>query len=505
MANSPPVDPGELVDAETGNPVDGVPLGHLLTIQAELVPDKPALTFAGHTLTYARLDSLANRRSRQLAKRGVTDDSRVVVALPNSVEFVECAFAIWKLGATVCPVSERLTADEFAAIVGLLEPALLIVAGADDEWKYPVLQVSGPPPTDLPDDPVPAKAASNARILTSGGSTGRPKLIVDPGPAGWERSKAGYRRPPDSVVLVASPLYHSGPFSTALYALAQGAHVVLHKSFNPLDWLAAIREHRVDYIYSVPTIMTRIAKLDPAITARADFSSLRTLLHMAAPCPHDTKRWWIDRIGADKVLELYGGAERMGLTLIEGGEWLKHPGSVGKPISGGEVFIVGEDGNELPPGEIGEVRFRSPSGPGMTYSYIGAESRIEGQSDSYGDMGWLDEDGYLYIADRRTDMVLLGGVNIYPAEIEAAIESLPGILGSAVIGLPDPDMGNRLHAIIELAKDVTPPNETELMARLRDRLNGLKCPRSFEFTYEPIRDDAGKVRRSSLREARIDA
>ena len=491
------------IDRETGAPVDGVPLGLLLSAYAHLTPDNPAVTFGQTTTTFVRLDALANRRARQLQQAGIGQDDRVVIALPNALEFIECTFAAWKLGATVCPVSDRLSAEEFAAIVALAVPAAILTARPLPFDRAGAILIDGPAPAAFADAPLPPMSATNGRIMTSGGSSGRPKLIVDPFPATWGPEKAGYRRPPGSTLLIASPFCHAGPFSTALYALAQGSHVVCMERFEPEQWLRAISDHRIEYLYTVPTIMTRIAKLDPAITAAADLSPVRTLLHMAAPCPPETKRWWIDRIGPEKVLELYGGTERIALILIDGCEWLRRPGSVGKAAPGDEIVITGERGEELPPGEIGEVRFRKAAGPGTTYSYIGAETRISGDLDSYGDMGWLDDDGYLYIADRRTDMILIGGVNIYPAEIEGVIEGLPGVLGSAVIGLPDPDMGNRLHAIVELAPGTARPDDAEFAASLKSRLSSLKCPRSFEFTFERLRDDAGKVRRFALRQARL--
>jgi bile acid-coenzyme A ligase len=499
------IDLRSCIDVASGGPVDGAPLGLLLSAYAMRSPERMAVTFGQGTATFEELDSLANRRARQLEQLGVGQDDRVVIALPNSVEFLECAFAVWKLGATVCPVSDRLTPGEFSSVVELAEPAAVLTGDPVRSGLRGTVVVRGPPPADLPDGPLPARFARQGRIMTSGGSTGRPKLIVDPFPSAWGPEKAGYRRPPHSTLLIASPFCHAGPFSTTLYALAQGSHGVCMERFEPVEWLKAIERHRVDYIYAVPTIMTRIAKLDPAITEGTDLSSIRTLLHMAAPCPPDTKRWWIDRIGPEQVLELYGGTERIGLTLIDGSEWLRRPGSVGKAAPGDEIVILDDSGRELPPGEIGEVRFRKAGGPGRTYSYIGSETRISGDLDSYGDMGWLDADGYLYIADRRTDMILLGGVNIYPAEIEAVIDSLPGVLGSAVIGLPEPDMGNRLHAIVELDAGTDPPDEDAFALSLRSRLSGLKCPRSFEFTRERIRDDAGKVKRFALREARLPA
>jgi bile acid-coenzyme A ligase len=502
MTSADFIDPRELIDLETGQPRDGAPLGAVLGAHARARPESPAVTFGNETITFAELELRANRRARQLTELGIGQDDRVIVSMPNSPEFVDCVFAVWKLGATVCPISHRLADEEFAAIAELAEPAAVL---SDRPKRVPMIHqiaISGPPPDHPSPDPLPPRFATPGRIIGSGGSTGRPKLIVDPYPSAWGPEKAGYRRPTRCTLHVASPFYHAGPLATVFYGLAQGSHVVGSERFDAVEWLREIERHRVDYVYTVPTIMTRITKLDRAFTDSVDLSSITYMLHMAAPCPHETKRWWIDRIGPEKVLELYGGAERIGLTLIDGNEWLAHPGSVGKAAPGDEIVITDEQGNPLPPGEIGEVNFRKQAGPGTTYSYIGAETRIRGDLDSYGDMGWLDDDGYLYIADRRTDMVVIGGVNVYPAEVEKVIDSLPGVLCSAVIGLPDGDLGNRLHAIVELQPGAEPPEEQSFLARLHERLLGFKRPRSVEFTHERIRDDAGKVRRSALREAR---
>jgi bile acid-coenzyme A ligase len=286
-------------------------------------------------------------------------------------------------------------------------------------------------------------------------------------------------------------------------ALAQGTHIVCLERFDPEAWLKAVERHRVTYAYLVPTMMTRIAKLPSTITGTADLSSLETVLHMAAPCPAEIKRWWIDRLGPEVVWEVYGGTERIGVTMIGGAEWLAHPGSVGKAAPGQQIVITDEAGRELPQGEIGEIHFRKESGAGTSYSYIGSDSRIKGDIDSFGDQGWLDGNGYLYFADRRTDMILIGGVNIYPAEIEAIVESLPEVLCAAVIGLPDADMGNRLHAIVELGGDAPIPMHDGFLDRINERLTGLKRIASIEFTRAPIRDDTGKLRRTALRAERI--
>jgi bile acid-coenzyme A ligase len=230
----------------------------------------------------------------------------------------------------------------------------------------------------------------------------------------------------------------------------------------------------------------------------------------SATLPDWLRRAWIEWIGPDRVWEAFGGSERIGGTVISGREWLERPGSVGRPSDGRRVRIVGPDGADLPPGEIGDIYWLPPGGPGSTYHYLGAEpQRLEDGWETLGDMGRLDEDGYLYLADRRTDLVICGGANVYPAEVEGAIESHPDVLSCAVIGLPDEDLGARVHAIVQVRRSVS---EGELRAQLEDalrahleaRLVGYKIPRSFEFVDEPLKDDAGKVRRAALRAARVE-
>jgi bile acid-coenzyme A ligase len=220
-----------------------------------------------------------------------------------------------------------------------------------------------------------------------------------------------------------------------------------------------------------------------------------------APSPVWLKRAWIEWLGAEKVFEAYGGTERSGGTMISGTEWLEHPGSVGKPTLGRKIRIQRPDGSECAPREVGEVFMMPPGGRGSTYRYIGAEPIASPDGwETLGDMGWLDEDGYLHLVERKSDMILVGGSNVYPAEIEAALDAHPAVRSSAVVGLPDEDLGNRVHAIVDA---IAPVGEDELRAHLAERLVVYKIPRSFEFVHEPLRDDAGKLRRSALREARL--
>ncbi|KHK89213.1 AMP-binding protein [Novosphingobium malaysiense] len=498
------IDFAELIGPD-GEPYKGAALGAVLSGHAQVTPDAPAFSIGGRTWSFAQLDSQANRRARLLARDfGVVQGDRVVIAAPNCVEYIEVAFAIWKLGATPCPVSWRIAEKEFVDLVALMGPRCIAGTASLPHCDCPTHDLQQPLPEDLSDDPLPPAVTAPGKIMNSGGSTGRPKLIIDPEPSSWGPDKKGRRRLPRTTFLNPAPLHHSAPFAYTTGAIGEGSHAVCMERFDPEEWLRRVEQYRPDIAYVVPTMMSRISKLPEEVTTAADLRSIHTLTHMAAPCPPDVKRWWINRVGPETVLEIYGGTERIGATVIDGAEWLARPGSVGRAAAGYEIVVMDEDGHPLPPGEVGEIFFRNAQGAGAAYDYIGADTRIRDDLDSFGDMGWVDADGYLYIADRRTDMVLLGGANIFPAEIEAAIETLPGVLCAAVIGIPEADMGNRLHAIVELADNAQEPSDgLAFLAPALQHLAKLKHPRSVEFTRERIRDDTGKVRRSALRTARL--
>jgi bile acid-coenzyme A ligase len=285
------------------------------------------------------------------------------------------------------------------------------------------------------------------------------------------------------------------------FALLHGNHVVVLPRFDAETTLAAMAEHHCDVVYLVPTMMKRIWALPPEVRTSYDLSSLRVVWHLAEPCPPWLKQAWIDWLGPERIYELYAGTEAQLRTVITGTEWLEHRGSVGRP-TGGDVQICGPDGTVLPAREEGEVWLRS-SRTTPAYRYIGAEARVRpGGWESLGDMGWLDEDGYLYLGDRAQDMILVGGSNVYPAEIESALNEHPAVRSCAVIGLPDEDRGNRVHAIVEA--DPSHVSSDQLMAFTAERLVAYKRPRTVEFVDSPLRDDAGKMRRSELRRVRLE-
>jgi bile acid-coenzyme A ligase len=340
--------------------------------------------------------------------------------------------------------------------------------------------------------------------MTSGGSTGRPKLILTNAP-GMTDPDANplFMLEPDGCMVMPGPLYHNAPFVWGMTALLAGNHLVLGGRFDAATTLRLMAEHRAEVVYLVPTMMLRIWRLPEDERLGHDLSNLKAVWHLAAPCPPWLKQCWIDWLGPDRIWELYAGTEAQASTIITGREWLEHRGSVGR-VASGAIRILDPDGNDLPTGEVGEVFMRPPDPSKPTYRYVGAEAHTlagDGEWESLGDMGWMDADGYLYLTDRRTDMVLVGGANVYPAEVEAALEEHPEVRSCAVVGLPDEDLGSRLHAVVQLsARDAATVDE--LRAHLSERLASHKVPRSYDFVDEPVRDDAGKVRRTALRDER---
>jgi len=475
--------------------------GRAMAWHAERDPDGVAVFFGEEAATRGRLERRSNRLARAYAARGVGEGDLVTIALPNSIEFYEAALAVWKLGATPQPVSSRLPERERRAIVELVNPPLLIGADSGSYGSWPSVPQGFEPEASLSDAPLPDRVSANARAMTSGGSTGRPKVIVDTAPALCDPAAPANRMRPGETALIPGPLYHAGPFMASWQQLLCGGRVVLMERFDAARCLELVERHRVDYALFVPTMMQRIWRLPEAERERRDLASLHTVMCSGAPSPAWLKRAWIDWLGPERIVEAYGGTERIAGTQITGVEWLAHPGSVGRPTGGRKIRILDEDGRELPPGRLGEVFMMPPTGRGTTYRYLGAEACATADGwESLGDMGYVDEEGYLYLADRKTDMILSGGANVYPAEVEAAIDAHPAVRSSAVIGLPDDDLGQRVHAIVDAPAGVT---DAELRAHLRQYLVTYKIPRSFEYVGEPLRDDAGKVRRQALRDERV--
>lgn len=482
-------------------PLPQMSYGRAVSWLAEREPERLAIVHADRSCSRAELDRRSNRLARAYAARGAAAGDLVTIGLPNGIEFLQACAAVWKLGATPQPISSRLPEKERSAIVELADPALVVGVEPGAYGGRPSVPQGFEPEAEHGDAPLPDVTAQHARAMTSGGSTGRPKLIVDLVPGTCDPEAAGNGMQLGGTTLAPGPLYHAGPFITAWQCVLSGGTAVLMSRFDAEGALALIERHRVDWALFVPTMMLRIWRLPEETRARFDISTLNRVMCTGAPCPAWLKRAWIDWLGPEKIWEAYGGSERIAGTIISGTDWLAHPGSVGRPTGDRKLRILDEAGKECPLGQVGEVYMMPPGGQGSTYRYLGAEATATSDGwETLGDLGWLDEDGFLYLADRKTDMVVVGGANVYPAEVEAALEAHPAVRSCAVIGLPDNDLGQRLHAIVETAEALS---DDALREHLREHLVVYKIPRSFERVSEPLRDDAGKLRRSALREARM--
>jgi bile acid-coenzyme A ligase len=351
-------------------------------------------------------------------------------------------------------------------------------------------------------EPLPDRVSNPGRALASGGSTGRPKIIVTPGPMENTPENIplflqllGFRA--GQVQLIVGPLYHSAPWVGAYSGLFYGHTLVLMDRFDAAHAADLIERHRAQWIFCASTIMQRIANLPEG--QRRDFSSLEAIASTAAPCPPWLKRAWIEMTGPERIIELYSMTEGIGGTIIRGDEWLAHPGSVGRGTVC-DIRILDPEGRDLPTGEVGEIFLRLKGSLSPTHEYIGsppAKSTPDGFT-TMGDLGWLDEEGYLFIADRRVDLIITGGANVYPAEVEAALSGHPEVGDVVVIGVPDAEWGRRVHAIVQPRDQRRPPTAQALDRYCRERLAAYKVPKTYEFTASFLRTDAGKVRRSAL-------
>jgi long-chain acyl-CoA synthetase len=473
-------------------------------------PDAPAIVSGHEHMTYAQLDRYANQAAHAFAKRGVGAGDRVAVALRNRPEFLIAANGAAQLGAEVIPLSWRYKRTEVEVIV-TDSNTKLVVAEADARptmQGFPALhlggdfeQALGAESTDaIMDGPAPVFF----RYYTSG-TTGVPKAIERPSPdleaylagvMGWPLL-AGLTTP-DEVHLVCGPLYHTAPCAYANYALLLGHAVVLMEHFDAEGSLRLIADEAVTWSHMVPINFIRILALPDETRAQHDTSSIKRIMHAAAPCPVDVKRRVMEVFPPDTVWEYYGMTEGLA-TIISPSEWLAKPGSVGRTAPNLELSILGEDGTSLPPGEVGVI-YVSPMG-GVKFSYAGAPEKTaeawRGDRYTVGDMGYLDSDGYLFLTDRKQDMIISGGANIYPAEVEATLFRHPAVGDCSVVGIPDDEWGEAVLAVVEPR---APASADELIAFCRDNLAHYKCPRSIKFVAELPRDPNGKVRKRELRD-----
>ena len=474
------------------------PLGTRLSRLAAEAPDEPAVTCDGRTITRRELDSVSNRLARAYAELGVGQGDYVTIALPNSIEWVQACVAVWKLGAVPQPLSPRLPDAEFEGLLDL-RPRALLVGRADPRGAVPSVPGDFTGSTELSDVPLPEAVSPTWKSMASGGSTGRPKLIEAGGDSRINADLLAVLmgNQPTDTQLVPVPLSHNTGMTSATIALATGQHLVLMRRFDPDTFLRLITDHRVNYLATVPTIMQRLLPVYRANPDAYDLSSLRRLWHLAAPCPPNIKEAWIELLGPEAVWELYGGTELQALTFISGTEWLGHRGSVGRVVAG-EMKVLDDDGDECPPGVVGEIYMRPHPGSAPTYRYVGSTAKTRDGWDSLGDLGWFDSDGYLYLADRRVDMFTVGGRNVYPAEIENALSAHPAVLSCLVVGVPHEDLGQVPHALVHHDGDEL--DEVRVREFVAERLADYKVPRTVEFVDTPLRDDAGKARRTAVRD-----
>lgn len=501
----------------------------LLAHWAALNPGKIAAHFPaeGRAVTYGELDARAERVARWLTCLGLEPGDAIALLLDNRPEYLELAEGARRAGLHWVPMSVHLRPHEVAYVLGdsgarllvaspALAPlaALLLAEGAvGDRPRFALGE--GLPGYDSYEAALAAVDMAAPRtprplgqvFLYSSGTTGLPKGIrrpliawADRDKPMWDMSwKTLYGFDESVVYLSPAPLYHAAPHGYVQRTLSEGGTVVVLPKFDPEAALAAIARFRVTHSQWVPTMFVRLLALPEETRRRHDLSSHRCAIHAAAPCPVPVKRamieWW-----GPIIKEYYAGSEGVGTTVVDSETWLMKPGTVGRPVNGVAVHILDDEGREVPQGQVGRIFFAG--GPRFAYHNASEKTAASYSPQGWatlGDLGWLDADGFLFLSDRRADLILSGGVNLYPAEIEAALAGHPEIAEVAVVGVPDPEMGERVHAVV-VPRAGAAPEIAGLDAWCRERLAGPKRPRSWEFVEELPRSEAGKLLRRLLKE-----
>jgi long-chain acyl-CoA synthetase len=497
------------------------------THHAAARPDQPAIIMAGsgQTVTFAEMDAAANRYAQFLRSRGIGPGGVVGLWLENRPEYLEIAWGNQRAGTTLVPISTHLTPDEVAYILQDSGATLIIssayfgprleelkrIAPEVDQLVFEGSPDAAAALAAMPDTPI-ADQSVGLAMLYSSGTTGRPKGIKPATPPDPDHTAVSpllmlaahaFGWPTDGSVVYLSPgpLYHAAPFRWTMTAHSLGGTVVVMEKFDAEAALAAIEKYRVTDSQWVPTHFVRMLKLPAEVRDRYDLSTHQRAIHAAAPCPVDVKHAMIDWWGPI-ILEYYAGSEGNGMTFANSQAWLDHPGSVGKPIMG-VPHICDAEGNEVPVGEEGviffenETQFTYHNDPDKT-----AEATHPKGWTTLGDIGKLDEDGFIYLTDRRSNMIISGGVNIYPQEVENLLITHPAVTDAAVIGAPDPDMGERVVAVIQPADMATADEglKAELLDYLGGKLARLKLPREIDFRSELPREANGKLYKRKLKD-----
>ncbi|HEU4361797.1 MAG TPA: acyl-CoA synthetase [Mycobacterium sp.] len=497
-----------------------------ITDHAKRAPGSPALITAdGSRISYGELHTASARVAALLHGAGLSRGDAVAILVANRPEFLEITWGCQLSGLYYTPVNTHLTFDEigyivadcearalfvdvcFADLAGKLRDAnpgldvLVAVGGSLPGWRSysDALAAAGDPPP----------LSDGSEMLYSSGTTGRPKAVRRPLPTrdgSWAQAVLEqalvhyYDMDPSSVYLSPAPLYHAAGVNYTMAVNRVGASSIIMAKFDAETVLRLIESHRVTHAQFVPTMFVRLLKLPTAIRQKYDVSSLRCVIHAAAPCPVTVKQAMMAWFGPI-IYEYYGGTEGFAGATIVPEEWLAHPGSVGKPL--GAVHVIGDDGIELSAGESGELYFEG----GPDFEYFKDPEKTASVCNEHGwrtlgDIGYVDDDGYLYLTDRSTFMIVSGGVNIYPQEVENLLVMHPKLVDAAVFGVPNDEFGEEVKAVVQPADDVTPgPDvEAELIAYCRTHLAAYKCPRTVEFDPELPRDPNGKLYKRRIRD-----
>jgi long-chain acyl-CoA synthetase len=509
------------VDAELDELLASADRGMAVAWHAGRGPVAPALITPAATITYGQLNERANRLARAFRRRGLRRGDAVALLCSNRPEFVEVLLATQRSGLRLTTVNWHLTADEagyivddcearafvaearFADVAGGATAAAsgaqvrLAVAGSLDGFDDYDAAVAAEPGGDV-DDP-----ALGSQMLYTSGTTGRPKGVFRDEASlatAVMLARAAYRD--GNVHLLTGPLYHAAPLLFSLNApLIAGVPVVVMPAWDPEEALRLIERHRVTHTHMVPTMFHQLLALPDDVRARYDVSSLHNVLHGAAPCPVGVKQRLIEWLGP-VVNEYYAATEGLG-TWVDARTWLQKPGTVGKPVPEDQVVVADEEANPLPPGEVGLVWFKASEVP---FEYFKDRSKTESsyreRHFTLGDMGYVDDDGFLFLTDRTANLIISGGVNIYPAEVDAVLLDHPAVADAAVIGVPNPEWGEEVLAVVELRAGVEPSGDLadELVGFCRARLAHYKCPRRVEFVDQLPRQDNGKIYKRLLRD-----